>query len=357
MSRTGELRALTSARGVAAWLVVFYHIRQSLPPVPAPVMAVIDKGYLAVDFFFLLSGFVIALAWRDRLRGSGWRAAPEFLRRRFARIWPLHAFILTGGVGLALLLWSTGRHDPIDFPFADLPLHYLLIQNWGFAYLAWNEPAWSISAELLAYLLFPAFVITIDFGRWRTMSIFAVGAAIVAIHQAGLSTRGIDRLGTDIPQLGGIRCLSEFAIGTLLFELWRRRLAIRSAVAVGLVAAILGSVDATEIVIAPLAFGAVLLLLAEPDRSWSRSLSWAPLHRLGEWSYATYLAHFLMWKAFKLAFVSVDGAVSWPLVALYLAMVFAVSAALYNVVEIPAQRCLNGRRERAEAPSATPALP
>ena len=70
-NHVGELRALTGVRGVAAWFVVFYHIRQSLPWIPDALLDVIAKGYLAVDFFFLLSGFVIWLSWVDRLRGSG----------------------------------------------------------------------------------------------------------------------------------------------------------------------------------------------------------------------------------------------------------------------------------------------
>jgi len=61
-----ELRALTAARGVAAWLVVLYHIRLSIAGLPAPLVATLGKGYLAVDFFFLLSGFVIGYAYDDR---------------------------------------------------------------------------------------------------------------------------------------------------------------------------------------------------------------------------------------------------------------------------------------------------
>ena len=52
-----ELRALTSVRGLAAWLVVLFHIRGSMAGLPAAAKAVLAKGYLAVDFFFLLSGF------------------------------------------------------------------------------------------------------------------------------------------------------------------------------------------------------------------------------------------------------------------------------------------------------------
>ncbi|MGK3919428.1 OpgC domain-containing protein, partial [Enterococcus faecium] len=75
------------------------------------------KGYLAVDFFFLLSGFVIWLAWGPRLYAQGMRAVPGFWRKRVARIWPLHALMLAFAAMLALLLVASGRHDPA-FPFA-----------------------------------------------------------------------------------------------------------------------------------------------------------------------------------------------------------------------------------------------
>ena len=137
----GELRALTGARGIAAWLVVFFHIRLSIAGTPAPLAHVFAKGYLAVDFFFLLSGFVIWLSWGERLHDNRWVAVGPFLRKRFARVWPLHAVMLAATVALALLLVATGRADPVDFPFPELPLNVLLLQNWGFTdRLAWNVP-------------------------------------------------------------------------------------------------------------------------------------------------------------------------------------------------------------------------
>lgn len=88
-----ELRALTGARGVAAWFVVLFHLRAALG-VSDGVQRFLAKGYLAVDFFFLLSGFVIWLSYANRIAVQRWRAIPGFLRRRVARIWPLHLVML-----------------------------------------------------------------------------------------------------------------------------------------------------------------------------------------------------------------------------------------------------------------------
>lgn len=349
-----ELRALTGARGIAAWLVVFYHLRLSLPPVPDPVMTVIAKGYLAVDFFFVLSGFVIALSWRSRIEQRGWAAVPGFLKRRFARVWPLHAVVLTGGAVMAAALWATGRHLPDDFPFAELPLHYLLIQNWGLTRsLSWNDPAWSISAEFAAYLLFPLLVLAA--AKLHLPAAARIGG--IALIAAALATanwaRGAAGLNVDIAHFGVIRCLAGFAIGMLVHAFWSSCSGLGPLVVVAGVAGIgWASGWAGEALAVPLLFAAIVFALAARDPRW---LGGAMLHRLGEWSYATYLAHFLMWKAFKLVFVHAPGPVAWPLIALYFVLLIAASALLYRFVELPAQAWINrsaarsGTRERAPA--------
>ncbi|HWU94299.1 MAG TPA: acyltransferase family protein, partial [Sphingomonas sp.] len=126
----GELKALTSVRGIAAWFVVFFHIRKSIADLPDVAMSVLAKGYLAVDFFFLLSGFVIWMTWGERIRLGGLASVPGFLQRRVARVWPLHLVMLGFGVAIALALQLTGRGSD-QFPWHELPLHLLLLQNWG----------------------------------------------------------------------------------------------------------------------------------------------------------------------------------------------------------------------------------
>ncbi|MEG3173311.1 acyltransferase [Sphingomonas sp. ZB1N12] len=214
-----ELRALTGVRGIAAWFVVFYHIRLSIAGLPTGVRDVFAKGYLAVDFFFLLSGFVIWLTWSERIRSGGLASVPRFLQKRIARIWPLHLVTLGGAVVLALVLRATGRSDP-QFVFPELPLHILLLQNWGFTrHLAWNDPAWSISAELGAYLLFPLLVIAVDWRRWPSVALLATaGALLLGLHLV----MSAPTLGTDIPRYGLLRCLVEFTIGRTVCALWLR---------------------------------------------------------------------------------------------------------------------------------------
>ncbi|KQS01784.1 acyltransferase [Sphingomonas sp. Leaf357] len=356
MSGKPELRALTSVRGIAAWFVVLYHIRLSVAGLPAAWVAVFAKGYLAVDFFFLLSGFVIWLSWNEKLRAGGFSAVPGFLRKRIARIWPLHLFVLGGTVALALLLLATGRHDAAKYPFDLLPLHVLLLQNWGFTdRLAWNDPSWSISAELGAYLLFPWLTLAID---WRRVPSWAIVIALVAlalILDAVFARSGQASLGYDIARFGLIRCLIEFAAGTAICALWLRfrdrpaRPAALSA-AVAVILALSWDTVLPEPLAVPLLFGALLLALALTSGMRRNPLDTLALHYLGEISYATYLGHFMLFVAFKLVLVDDAHAIHPLLIALYLALVLGSSIALYHLVERPAQRWINGLDLRIRKP-------
>ena len=355
-----ELKALTSARGLAAWMVVLFHIRLSMNWAPADAVAIFAKGYLAVDFFFLLSGFVIWLTWAERIRLRGWKAVPHFLQKRVARIWPLHLAILAVMVGLALLLAATGRADPDYYPFGELPLHVFLLQNWGLTHeLAWNDPSWSISCELAAYLVFPLLALAIDWRRIPSWAVLAAVVAMITLLHAIMASRGASTLGTGITRFGLMRCLMEFASGGAVCALWLRWRTrprvpgcIAAALAVALFCSWLGGLT-PETLAMPLAFAALLLALALSCGARWNVLEVAPLHYLGEISYATYLGHFLLYLLFKMAFVDDPHAIPPLLIALFLLMVLGLSVALYHLVERPAQRWVNALappgRSRAKA--------
>jgi peptidoglycan/LPS O-acetylase OafA/YrhL len=149
--------ALDAWRGIAALMVALYRLEAdgwlySLP--------FIRNAYLFVDFFFVLSGFVIAHAYLGRL-GTG-TSQMVFLVRRFGRVWPLHAFLLALFVSFELgrgLLWyaRSGSFDAFAGARAPIPILWdgLLLQTLGFTGpTLWNTPAWSISTEFWTYCLF-----------------------------------------------------------------------------------------------------------------------------------------------------------------------------------------------------------
>lgn len=349
MTTKPDLAALTALRGIAAWYVVFYHVRLSTTDLlPPAVIQIFAKGYLAVDFFFLLSGFVIWLSYRDRIAENGIAAIPAFLARRFARIYPLHFVILCGAILFALLLGATGRWNPADYPFQELPLHLLLIQNWGFTNtLSWNDPAWSISVETAAYLLFPLIALGSDWRKVSTPILLAlVGLLVLALHGYFIAMQA-PLLDSDIPRTGLMRCLIQFTIGTILCALWLRwRDRPKAPAAIAFVCGIgFGSIAiagaAPETMAAPLAFSSILLAAALTANAARNPLAARPLHYLGEISYATYLAHFLLFVLFKLLFVGASGQIGIGGFAGYLGLTLAASIALYHLVERPAQRALN----------------
>lgn len=344
-----HLAALTGLRGLAAWYVVVFHTRRSLTDwMPEAGLAIIGKGYLAVDLFFMLSGFVLWLNYGQRLRAQGLSGAPQFWWRRIARIWPLHMLVLAGVVLFALVVWATGR-DMENYPFSELPMHILLVQNWGLtSALKWNHPAWSISTELAAYLLFPVVVMA---ARWEVMRPALLVMCIVVLAlvlNLIFRAAGANDLGDQIPRLGLARCLAQFAIGVMLANLWhawrgqRGKALACAGVSVLLLAAMLLPGD-QETLLAPLAFAAGLLALALDRGPVSRLLSWRPLEWLGDVSYATYIAHFPLLIALKLFFVDADLQIGPLLLGGYLLFVLVLSGGLYRWFEKPVQEWLNAR--------------
>ncbi len=344
-----DLPALTGIRGLAAWFVVLYHIRVgAVSYLPAEAGFVLSKGYLAVDLFFMLSGFVLWLNYSDRLRQGGPAAVPKYLARRVARVWPLHLFILALTVAYAALVAATGELNRAHYPWHELPLHVLLVHNWGFTdALTWNDPSWSISGEAAAYLLFPLIVLGLDWRRLSPALAMAALLALAVLLAGTMGWNGADILDRDIPRFGLLRAIAEFSMGTIVCALWLRwrsrpgpAFALAGALCGG--ALLLGfATDAPETLVVPLFLAGLLLVLALTADRPGNPLAARPVVYLGEISYSTYLVHFLLYIVFKILFVADPANVGPALIALFLLLTLLASAALYHGVERPAQRALN----------------
>src|SRR5580698_4630391 len=89
----GEIKALTSLRGIAAMMVVMQHFSATAQEHSQSVIpSLVPHGYIAVDLFFVLSGFIMAYTYLDDFRSRGWQAFPTFIMKRVARIVPLNTF-------------------------------------------------------------------------------------------------------------------------------------------------------------------------------------------------------------------------------------------------------------------------
>ena len=132
-----EVRALTGLRGVAALLVALYHINPNLIA-PTAAGRFVGKGYLWVDLFFVLSGFLLAMNYASRFAG-GWKLGAwlDFLLHRIARIYPLYLVLVVASVGYSLLLYG-GFHATapppalaLPQPARDVAANLLMVQSWG----------------------------------------------------------------------------------------------------------------------------------------------------------------------------------------------------------------------------------
>lgn len=354
------LHSLTIARGIAAWLVVLYHIRSGMAWLPDGLRAVFAKGYLAVDFFFLLSGFVIYLSTHRAMAQRGTAAIRPFLFRRLARIYPLYAVLLACTIVFAALLSLAGRSTS-GYPWDELPLHILMMQNWGFTdALQWNHPAWSISTEMAAYLLFPLLILATPITRASRKVLLMAMILLLAIMAAWLHSGGLRNLGQYIAHYGLIRCLFEFSAGTCLCAIWLQCTDRREKIPMALASLVFAGAGLVwlawpqlELWTFPAMAAAFIFLLAECSRRTGPATSrprppMQALIYLGEISYATYLSHFMLFTWYKILLVhDSTHVVPWK-IGLFLVVVLLVSIALYHLVEKPGRRLFASAQGRSD---------
>lgn len=344
-----QIFALTGLRGLAAWLVVLFHVRVTIASwAPAWVLSIADKGYLAVDLFFILSGFVIWMNYSATMRAPQFADVVKFWNKRVFRIWPLHAILTILLILFDLILIRYGK-DNSNYPLNYLPLNFLLIQNWGFTQrLAWNDPSWSISCEMAAYLLFPlsaAILLRLCKSRQSALAIICGLAVLIWLFFKSASSQN---MGADITHTGLVRCVLEFTMGNALCALWlatapspRTFSLAMLACAIAVVAGIV--LKAPETAFVPLALAALILATALDRGIMARFLSSPVPRTIGEISYSTYLVHFPLFIVFKLAFVHGPAQISPLQLTGFCALTMIASAGLYFGVEKPCQRSLNRR--------------
>jgi peptidoglycan/LPS O-acetylase OafA/YrhL len=341
LNAKSRIDALTGLRGVAAWLVVAYHFRSHLAPVAAPgVMVVVGGGYLAVDVFFVLSGFVIWLNYADRFQRPSIRALAGFLIARLGRVYPLHLFlsILYLMTFMVILEFSAARDTGERYGLGYYLLSLALLHNWGFTgVVGWNVPSWSISTEWFAYLVFPAVALAVL--RWmrRPAPVVIAAAALAALAAMLFALVGAESLGERIPAFGLPRCLLEFLIGVALGRLYALAgpapaWALPAALALA-VTAVLGKFP--DFVVAPAA-SALLVYGLTARTPLSPLLENRVALYLGEISYSTYLGHYLVKDWVTLLLVEPGGGQPAAF-AVYVAVTAAISVLLYHGIELPAQ--------------------
>ncbi|HYB99047.1 MAG TPA: acyltransferase [Candidatus Limnocylindrales bacterium] len=381
-----RFRTLDAWRGICALLVALLHFCIQEWPVPPRICqaSFVRSAWLFVDFFFVLSGFVIAHAYAERMRSPRhWLA---FVLRRFGRLWPLHAFALAAVVAVRLLspLLVRGQAEPLPWAgrqsVTSLLLDLAMVRPLGLAavdpayHLDWNYPSWSIGLEFWVCVVFGLLCLTV---RPRPALHAVEAVAIVAAAAAVYLLAGhLDA--TD--DYGIFRCFYGFLLGHLLYVLFVRTraqaLPFASALEVAAVAAVAAFVAVAEhqawTIAAPLLFAAAIYVFAHEQGFVSRALHASAAQRVGALSYSIYMMHvavfelilrllfpILRWSGRRAGFSHlIDGgpqgaaavaAAEAAQLALALALLLAVASVTYLLVEQPARRRINARAARMEA--------
>jgi len=344
--RADHLPALTGLRFFLALWVIGHHITgpsdmlgAAAAATPSAIYAWIRGGYLAVQTFFVLSGFVLARTYRD----SDWsrRHLLRYAAARAARIYPVYF--------ISLLLISP--QIVAEFTPAKTPIlveHGLLIQAWfGRIPVNWNIPAWTLSCEIFFYLSFPLAAILMARAGWRQAIALALGATCLTrvLYACGVSD-----------QLKPVVHLADFFMGIAAargFELIRKRGWTFSGAWLYLPALALGALFIARIdwlpprvdlntMLRPI--NALLLLgFALGGGGLARALSTPATVFLGQASYAMYILHMpiLFWYARYTRALSAT---------IYVIAVIAIASVVYKWIEEPANRWIRGRVKTALEP-------
>ena len=298
-ARRPPLPALTGLRALAAVWVVLFHYREDvlgLVPALAPLDTFLGAGYLGVDLFFPLSGFVLAYTYADAMSTFRWRQAGEFVRNRFARVWPVHALTLHVDLVVAACVGALGVGA--DGQRRTLPAYLenlAMVHTWWNDRPSFNAPAWSISSEWFAYLCAPVlFVLAARLRRGATALLLA--AAAYGVMLAVFATMALPN--GNLEHMFYVRIMGEFVGGMLLCLAWLRggvRME-RAAVVLPLtlvVVAVLPAASSGHYWAAP-ALGLAVAGLAASRGRVARALSVRWMVLGGEASYALYLTHVLV---------------------------------------------------------------
>jgi peptidoglycan/LPS O-acetylase OafA/YrhL len=329
-----RLDALTSVRFFFAMFVLVGHFCSHFP-VRLPAF-VSNMAPMAVAWFFVLSGFIIAHNYPVL---DNRKARFDFFTLRVARLWPVHAAILTFGVAFGMFYPSTQW----------LLFHYTMTQSWSLSpdiAGGYNGPAWSISVELFFYIVYIAFAAPQRWFGWLVALFFiAVGIATPAVHGCFRPFAPADAAECSylLYMFPPVR-LIEFVAGVVIC-----RCKIRAPQALGLTAAVavflgMGWIPRIELWVnlaiweALLILGGGLLIASLANDGWlSRLLSLPLLVIGGEISYSIYMTHQMVNEAIL---AHLEGLPILTAFAIVASVTILVSTLLFYALESPARNAV-----------------
>jgi peptidoglycan/LPS O-acetylase OafA/YrhL len=338
---SGRIVSLDGLRGVAAMLVVIFHL-------PVIFGFKIPHAHLAVDFFFILSGWVMANSYEERIRlGMPFR---DFLHNRFARLYPLYAVALLVAFVLTLIKSRIGTTSANIACFVPNALMLPCMQDEGPSFPL-NAPSWSIFIEVAINL---AWFFAVRMGahtlRWKLALHFC--SALLLWGFAVWVNRYLTGHESDDVHEGLLRGLLGFSGGLLLFQCRMQAwiLVYFAAMALGVLAAFVAGGAGDVMPLGLLVMGVLPMIVWLVARLRPAILEGRAAAFLGDCSYAIYLLHLplamMLQKPLRLMFPG-QGISAYMLKAtIFTAILLFLSSMSYRLLEVPARRWLLQRFKR-----------
>lgn len=308
-------------RGIFASLVVLFHL-SAFSATPIINNGFVYNSDLFVDFFFVLSGFVIAYSYQFIKTG---KELGKFFRKRFFRLYPLHFIVLLifGVIELSKHFAAGYVHvnkiDNVSNNAATFITNIFLVNSVklpGINDVSWNIASWSISAEMIAYLVFGFTMLFINRSNLTNIKVFIYVLIIVAAGAAFYWCTGGFRL-TYSFDYGFLRGIFGFFIGVVCYNTFNvSKIYLRTfndmvfsfleiillAVTVGFVC--YGSLFKNYGFIYELLFFLTILVFAFEKGLLSGLLKKSKfLHQTGKYSYSIYMIHTLILSLFNVVFI------------------------------------------------------
>ncbi|QDY42156.1 acyltransferase family protein [Candidatus Pantoea soli] len=333
-----EIKPLTSIRGLFALYVATYHIfpRNN---------SFLANGYLSVDLFFVLSGFIMSYVYWNKF---SFKISTKdyflYLKGRFARVYPLYVFII---IMTSILYFKN------NIPLPDLSEYsilFLFLQSIFNVHNNLISHAWSIAVEFIAYCIFPFAIFLLS----KKHSIISL-SAVIAIAYTGLYMASFKGYWGPLDVVGGefaiVRCLSDYALGIVSFFAFQiaearfkgRTLEVALVLSMALAFYFLNSRGYDVFIVA--LFAVIIPLLAASKGIIYKSMSLSPMVYLGEISFSIYLIHYPLCR--KLAFIPawIQNKIFFMDVN-YIALIITIllSIITYHFIEVPCRNFIKGSR-------------
>lgn len=345
-SQHKELRPLTGIRSFAALWVFLYHTRpemsEAYPRCIWLIEGLTSRGYLGVDLFFTLSGFILTYNYCDVFQKFDIHKYLKFLCLRLARIYPVHLFVLllfvVAVAGADIM--NISLTIPEFFNFPDFIKNLFLVQAWSIPVRpSWNTLSWSVSCEWMAYLWMPAFLLIFRNKKLPYYLIWYVVLSLCLVFLPEILAF------TTTYSYGIVRIAFEFNLGIIIFHLYRSNigknlpwnLILPLIILIILVTSFFAIGKALPLfALAPL-FGLAILGIVYESSHISRLLSLKPFVYGGYVSYSFYMIHELVLLIARKAYKFIPSTFSYYLqpvwiVALFLTT-FVFAVLIYHFIE------------------------